>query len=56
MEEIKLDLKDRKILAELDFNAREPISKIAKKVKISKEVALYRIRKYCAFFRQFFIS
>jgi len=45
MKEIKLDLKDRKILAELDFNARESISKIAKKVKISKEVALYRIRK-----------
>jgi len=44
-EEIKLDLKDKKILAELDFNARESISKIAKKVRISKEVALYRIRK-----------
>jgi len=43
--EIKLDLKDRKILAELDFNARQPISKIAKNVNISKEVALYRIRK-----------
>ncbi len=45
MEEIKLDLKDRKILAELDFNAREFISKIAKNVRVSKEVALYRIRK-----------
>lgn len=44
MEE-KLDLKDRKILAELDFNARETISKIAKKVRISKEVTLYRIKK-----------
>ncbi len=43
--EIEIDLKDRKILAELDFNARENISKIAKKVRISKEVALYRIRK-----------
>ncbi len=48
MEEInqnKLDLKDRKILAELDFNARESISKIAKKVRISKEVCLYRIKR-----------
>ncbi len=44
-EKRKLDLKDRKILTELDFNARQPISKIAKKVRISKEVALYRIRK-----------
>jgi len=45
MVEINLDVKDRKILAELDFNARENISKIARKVRISKEVALYRIRK-----------
>jgi len=45
MEKIKLDLRDRRILTELDFNARESISKIAKKVRISKEVALYRIRK-----------
>ena len=43
--EIKLNLKDKKILAELDFNAREPISRIAKKVNVSKEVALYRIKK-----------
>lgn len=42
---IKLNLKDRKILAELDFNARESISKIAKKVRISKEVCLYRIKR-----------
>ncbi|OGJ22120.1 hypothetical protein A3K73_07585 [Candidatus Pacearchaeota archaeon RBG_13_36_9] len=43
--QIKLDLRDRKILAELDFNARESVSKIAKKVRLSKEVTLYRIRK-----------
>lgn len=43
--EAKLDLRDKKILGELDFNARSSISKIAKKVRISKEVALYRIRK-----------
>lgn len=42
---IKLDLKDKRILAELDFNAREPIAKIAKKVRLSKEVTLYRTRK-----------
>lgn len=41
----KIDLKDRKILSELDFNARKTISNIAKKVRLSKEVTLYRIRK-----------
>ena len=43
MEE-KIDLKDRKILAKLDFYARESVSQIAKKVGVSKEVALYRIK------------
>ncbi|MBN1646304.1 Lrp/AsnC family transcriptional regulator, partial [Candidatus Woesearchaeota archaeon] len=38
-----LDLKDRKILYELDFDARQTDSEIAKKVKLSREVVNYRI-------------
>ncbi|MBW2999688.1 Lrp/AsnC family transcriptional regulator [Candidatus Woesearchaeota archaeon] len=40
----KLDLKDLKILRELDMDARQPNSKIAKKVGLSKEVVNYRIK------------
>ena len=40
-----LDLKDRKILYELDFNARQTDSEIAKKVKLSREVVNYRISR-----------
>ena len=40
---MKLDLKDRKILAELEMNARAPHSEIAKKVRLSKQVVKYRI-------------
>ncbi|MBW3001915.1 Lrp/AsnC family transcriptional regulator [Candidatus Woesearchaeota archaeon] len=42
---IKLDKKDRKILSELDMNARASISQIAKKVRLSKEVVNYRIKR-----------
>lgn len=45
MNEIKLDLKDRKILFELDSNSRQPCSKIAKKVGLSTEVVNYRIKR-----------
>ncbi|MFA5382831.1 MAG: winged helix-turn-helix transcriptional regulator [Candidatus Micrarchaeia archaeon] len=41
----ELDLKDRKILYQLDLNARESIAKIGKKVGLSKEVVKYRIQK-----------
>ncbi len=41
----KLDLKDRKILNELDSNARQSCSQIAKKVGLSTEVVNYRIKK-----------
>ena len=41
---IKLDLKDRKILYELDINARQSYSEIGKKVGLSKEVVNYRIK------------
>lgn len=40
-----LDLKDRKILYELDINARQPDSRIAKKVGLSREVVRYRIHR-----------
>ena len=40
-----LDAKDRKILAELDLNAREFVSVIAKRVGLSKEVVNYRIKR-----------
>lgn len=40
-----IDLKNRKILDQLDTNARQSISAIAKKVGLSKEVVNYRIKK-----------
>ena len=45
MEEVKLDLKDRKILSELDMNARITHSILAKKLGLSKQVVKYRIEK-----------
>jgi len=42
---IKLDIKDKKILYELDMDARQSISSIAKRVGLSKEVVNYRIRR-----------
>lgn len=45
LETIELDLKDRKILYELDCNARQSNSQIAKKVGLSKEVVSYRIKR-----------
>ncbi len=38
----KLDLKDKKLLRELDINSRTPLSEIAKRIGTSKEVANYR--------------
>ncbi len=40
-----LDVKDRKILAELDRDARQSNSQIAKNVRLSKEVVAYRINR-----------
>lgn len=42
---VLIDLKDRKILAELDLNARMPFSKLAKNVGLSRQVVEYRIDK-----------
>ncbi|HII71506.1 TPA: Lrp/AsnC family transcriptional regulator [Candidatus Woesearchaeota archaeon] len=41
----ELDAKDKKILSELDMDARQSISSIAKKVGLSKEVVNYRIKQ-----------
>jgi len=41
----KLDLKDRKILYELDLNCRQSNTQIGKKVGLSKQVVDYRIKK-----------
>ncbi|MDO8509485.1 MAG: Lrp/AsnC family transcriptional regulator [Nanoarchaeota archaeon] len=45
MENLKLDLKDKRILDILDRNSNEPISSIAKKTIMSKQVTEYRIKK-----------
>jgi len=42
---MKVDLIDRKILYYLDMNARQNISSLAKKLRIGRNVALYRIKK-----------
>ncbi len=42
---IKLDLIDRKILAELDKNCRIPNSVLAKKIRKSRESVKYRIQQ-----------
>lgn len=44
---LKLDLKDRKLLYELDRNPRATISTLARRVGVSKQVALYRINSLC---------
>lgn len=43
---IELDLKDRKILYELDRDCRQSCSQIGKKVGLSTEVVNYRIKKF----------
>jgi len=45
MKENYLDLRDKRILYELDNNARESCSRIAKKLRISTEVVNYRIKR-----------
>ncbi|OIO23769.1 hypothetical protein AUJ65_03020 [Candidatus Micrarchaeota archaeon CG1_02_51_15] len=43
--EAKLDLKDRKILFELDKDSRAGLGEIARKVRLSKEVVFHRINR-----------
>jgi len=45
MQKFKPDKKDFRILSELDMDARQPISRIARKVRLSKEVTNYRIKR-----------
>ena len=42
---LKLDVKDKKILYQLDVNSRQPNSEIAKKVGLSKQVVGFRIKR-----------
>ena len=42
---VKVDLKDRRILHELDHNARTPFSKIGRKIGLSESVVRYRIER-----------
>jgi Lrp/AsnC family leucine-responsive transcriptional regulator len=42
---VKLDLKDRKILYELDLNCRQSNAQIGKKVGLKRDVVAYRIKK-----------
>jgi len=41
----KVDLKDRKILYELDYNSRQSFSQIGKKVGLHKNLILYRVKR-----------
>lgn len=40
-----LDVKDRKLLAELMLNSRTPISSLSKRVGVSREVCAYRLKR-----------
>lgn len=48
MNQIKLDMKDRRILRELDRNANLPSSELAKRVGLSRQVVEYRIQRLVA--------
>jgi len=41
----KLDLKDRKILYELDLNSRQSFRSIGRKVGLSKDIVASRVKK-----------
>ena len=43
MNNLSLDMLDRKILYELDLNSRQPFKKLAKTLRISKETARFRV-------------
>jgi DNA-binding Lrp family transcriptional regulator len=42
---VKVDSKDRQILYELDYNSRQSLTRIGKKVGLHKNVVAYRIKK-----------
>jgi len=41
----KLDVKDRKILYELDLDSRQSFARLGKKVGLHKDVVAYRVKK-----------
>ena len=41
----KIDIKDKKIIRELEINSRQSISQIARKIGASKEFTKYRINR-----------
>ncbi|MEK6942937.1 MAG: winged helix-turn-helix transcriptional regulator [Nanoarchaeota archaeon] len=45
MKKYSLDLLDRKILYELDINSRQPYKELAKKLRIAKETARFRVNR-----------
>ena len=45
---IRLDKKDKRILAELDFNARATLAQVARRTRCSKQVVKYRIDELMA--------
>lgn len=45
MHNFRLDVKDSKLIAELEQDSRQSASQIAKKIGLSKEVANYRLKK-----------
>ncbi|MFC1801800.1 Lrp/AsnC family transcriptional regulator, partial [Nanoarchaeota archaeon] len=44
IENMKLDLKDKRLIYELDKNARQPLSKLAKKVRLSQQAVGLRLK------------
>ncbi|GAG48377.1 unnamed protein product, partial [marine sediment metagenome] len=44
--QIKLDIKDKKILALLSVNCRIPLTQLSKKVALSRDAVNYRIKNY----------
>jgi DNA-binding Lrp family transcriptional regulator len=42
---MRLDAKDRRILYELEYHVRQPVSEIARHVRLPKQVASYRIKR-----------
>ena len=42
---VKLDQKDRQLLFELDLNSRQSLPQLARKLRLSKQVIDYRIKR-----------
>jgi DNA-binding Lrp family transcriptional regulator len=45
MDEIKLDLKDKKLLYELDLDSRQSFNELGKRIGLSKDAVIYRIER-----------